>query len=1731
MRKILLSLLAAVCTLSTWADLPFRNHRYDSFKVLSPAEGSIVFIGNSITDMNCWPEVFKDKDGNYLPIVNRGNSGGMSPEQSDNLEAYLGKKPAKVFMMIGTNDIAPAGMNFGASQVLNYVRSMATRIHARYPETEVYLYSILPSSSRDANRITQTNTAVKDYVDGVGEDWLTYVDLHSKLTGIPNNRDLSYDGLHCTAAAYKVWAENICQYLGEGVTAVYPENTVSIQANGGLGNSPGMRATYASVMPITPNDVLFFGDEMVKCGEWQELLGNVNIKNRGNGWGYGGSIADTDKMITATYTDNHIQKSNAKAIFLYTGTVDANGSTDIATVKNNYQALVNKIKSASPTSKLYLMSLCPIDNATTNTNRITALNSYLKSLADESEDDNVKYVDIYTSLVSNGVRNTKYFYPNNYLGGLGYVKVAQIMKEALVADFPADADNYTVMTEAQAENNKAQANLRCSLSQAIAAGLMAEVGEETGQYDAAKMAQFNEEVKAATTLLAKASLTQEEVNAEVTKLNGFRLPALNMPKASTATEEHWYQFYTPRRNNRYMSSNGAGQAVTGDDANNYAKSMWKLVQRADNSFDIINRNDNSYLNPVANYNNAITTVAAAPSKGWTLSYSNTPGTYIISCGTVQLNQTSAASQGNKVFNWSNGETGQDRDDTGCCYAISEVVNEPEEEPSADPIVNVKNLELNGTELYKFADADAAKIYALNNMTVAIDFTYSEAQDGQILIGSSNSGSDALHAIGTTRSGVRVYTPNKSSFYSRGNVTFGTSRHQVVVTMRKGNGYTFYIDGAKAADLSINTSLFGGVEGVNGLYLGGVVTSEGNVLPVKGTIHSIRVFNSSFSDAEVAAITYDNAVAEKTYTIDKANGNLYRGGSVNETDWCSVWKSKATPQLQLTTSNSVNNIHWYGNNLGLAPGNGSSHTFTLTPPAGYVIEEYSFSIENQGHNDRIVVSLSDGNSTYTTSSTSQNVAKTNLKLSSLAITLTGANSPVLFTDFTVKVKLDLPEKPQISTEGNEHWYYIVNAASNENTAYCANKVMYYDEADTKKMRFGDRKFMANHIWSFWEGTNGKIAIKNYKGQYFGTAGAGTGGNTSFGVVNTPNYIYNIEDAHGFFIIKDNAVELHAQQAGAIIVRWAADAGNASLWKFEEVDVSNPDATVSSARVEQGKVTTGIGNKNDGIIRSTLTVSGLTESCHFQGVKGAFTGTNASDVTKVKAYFATNARELFVDADNKTPWRDKNAELYGEATLNADRTFTITGSKTLAPGEHYLWIAYDIADNAKEGNTVDATITAYTVDGEDIAEANGNPNYAATIFLSEGSVLMPMDKGTMYYRIPAIATAVNGKRLVALSDDRKGHGADLPSHCYVVAQYSDDEGRTWSEPVTVAGKDAATGGNYGHGDASIVTDRTTGNIIGIMTSSGTYGHGFWASTANEPQLWKTIISTDNGVTWSTPKDHTKSLYGTGSPNPHWTAGFSGSGAALQLRDGTLVSSFVNRESDRSQNFYFFMSDDGGETWAVKGTSGTKGADEPKTLERNNGDLAISVRASGYNYHNVTTDRGETWELPSQTRFNTGISGNACDGEYMVWCSTVDGNEHDIAFQTLPNSNSRQNVSIALSTDEGETFGTPKTICPRGSAYSATTVLGDGTLGVYYEENGLYGGYTMRFVRFSLDWASDGAYKFDAEHPFVPVGGIPTVGVSDVISAPVQATDAAYDLSGRRVQNAQKGLYIVNGKKVVK
>ena len=127
---IIAGLTALGSTLSGMADVPFRLHRFDSFKATPVTSDQIVFMGNSITNMHEWWEAF----GCDQRIINRGNSGGMSQELLDNLESVLDGKPAKLFLMIGTNDIS-TGIPY--QTVVGNIRRIIERTQTESPATEI----------------------------------------------------------------------------------------------------------------------------------------------------------------------------------------------------------------------------------------------------------------------------------------------------------------------------------------------------------------------------------------------------------------------------------------------------------------------------------------------------------------------------------------------------------------------------------------------------------------------------------------------------------------------------------------------------------------------------------------------------------------------------------------------------------------------------------------------------------------------------------------------------------------------------------------------------------------------------------------------------------------------------------------------------------------------------------------------------------------------------------------------------------------------------------------------------------------------------------------------------------------------------------------------------------------------------------------------------------------------------------------------------------------------------------------------------------------------------------------------------------------------------------------------------------------------------------------------------------------------------------------------------------
>lgn len=655
MKRFLLFALMCASLLTTWADEPFRLHRYSAFTTLRTNQNSIVFIGNSITNMHEWWEAFGNPN-----ICGRGNSGAVSDETLANFETAIAGHPAKIFLMIGTNDLGTAGINT-PDHVLTNVKAMLERATNESPTTEIYIQSILPTNVgiRQMADIQATNTGLKALCQEYGA---TYIDLFTKLSAIPQSTagGLSYDGLHLTMQGYRIWCNAIAEYVGSN--CVYPATAVN--QNGGQGGAYGMRITSFAALPVKSQDVLFIGDEMVHGGEWHELFHSDRIKNRGTGWGYPGPALSLTLAEIPLILQGRSDNEQPAKILLYAGVGDVNGSTAMATVVSNYRAIVDKIRQLAPNTHLYLLALHPTNNATTNTGRVIPFNAELKTMAESL--DGVDFIDTYTPFVSSNVANRTLF-SGNYLYGKGYARMTQVLAPYLTEE------GVTPTTDEEADSLIAIYAARNTLGSATSVAATLPIGEAMGEYHADTVAAFNEIVTEAYQLL-KNDATTEEINAFTPsfteRANALR-ETINQPLASNDSVEYWYTICSTLRENRYIAATAYLGSLEGRLEVDSA-AMWKFVERADGKgYDIVNRKYGSYVNPICNFGNQFKTRSTAPVRAFQFSWAATPYMFIIrtNTGNAEMNQTTSANS-YKIFNWSSGQDGKDRTDAGCQFTLS-----------------------------------------------------------------------------------------------------------------------------------------------------------------------------------------------------------------------------------------------------------------------------------------------------------------------------------------------------------------------------------------------------------------------------------------------------------------------------------------------------------------------------------------------------------------------------------------------------------------------------------------------------------------------------------------------------------------------------------------------------------------------------------------------------------------------------------------------------------------------------------------------------------------------------------------------------------------------------------------------------------------------------------------------------------------------------------------------------
>lgn len=509
------------------------------------------------------------------------------------------------------------------------------------------------------------------------------------------------------------------------------------------------------------------------------------------------------------------------------------------------------------------------------------------------------------------------------------------------------------------------------------------------------------------------------------------------------------------------------------------------------------------------------------------------------------------------------------------------------------------------------------------------------------------------------------------------------------------------------------------------------------------------------------------------------------------------------------------------------------------------------------------------------------------------------------------------------------------------------------------------------------------------------------------------------------------------------------------------------TASSVTVVQTQLPAGRGDVNQRIISINVKVSSIQSLTSITLTMGGTT--NIADVTNIKVFYTGTSNRFF----------PLGTQFGSTATPPATTTtnFTITGSQSItnAAGGHYFWVTYDLAPGATEGNVLDAVCKSVIVGGGTTTLSAGasNPSGSSTILLVHKVVFKPNDVVTdggvptasQNFRIPAIITAANGD-IVTATDARFGTASDLPFKADIIIRRSTDNGQTWLAPQTIADY-----GAEGAGDASLILDKTNGNIICLFASH----NGLAASTPADPIRLNVAKSTDNGATWSAPVNITDQIYGAGCSNPttkNWYFVWVSAGRHTQLSSGRLVAVVgVRMVSGGAISNTIIYSDDHGTTWNIETNTtntGAGGGDESHLVQLNNGNLVMSSRinTNGLRKYRISSDLGATWGAQSSW---SEINDSRCNGDFVRYSSTTSGDNMNILLHTIPanTTSTRQNLTVFASQDEAATWPVKKTIFPGLAQYSSITRLSDGTIGLYYEMADPGAPFEMYFARFSLSW----------------------------------------------------------------
>lgn len=319
----------------------------------------------------------------------------------------------------------------------------------------------------------------------------------------------------------------------------------------------------------------------------------------------------------------------------------------------------------------------------------------------------------------------------------------------------------------------------------------------------------------------------------------------------------------------------------------------------------------------------------------------------------------------------------------------------------------------------------------------------------------------------------------------------------------------------------------------------------------------------------------------------------------------------------------------------------------------------------------------------------------------------------------------------------------------------------------------------------------------------------------------------------------------------------------------------------------------------------------------------------------------------------------------------------------------------------------------------------------------------DGGVHTYRIPALVVCANGD-LLAFAEARHGSSGDS-GDIDLVARRSSDGGRTWGEQTVVWDDGPNTCGN----PCPVVTEN--GAIVLLSTRNLGQDHEseIIAGTSEGTRTVWVLRSEDHGVTWSEPREITADV-----KDAEWTWYATGPGAGIRMERGphagrlVIPCDHIERGTKRYLS-HVILSDDGGRTWRLGGSSPRDQVNECEVAELEDGALLLNMRnydrAQRTRQQTVSRDGGETWR---DQRHVPELVEPICQASLrrLRWAS--DAGPGVLLFSNPGSRSAREAMTLRASFDDGATWPWSVLLDGGPSAYSCLQPLPDGAVLCLYE-----------------------------------------------------------------------------------